>query len=363
MQVKQFSSKIKRIVIQTGIIIIISFFMLEVTLRISHYFNPSFIFYTNSYNRYRGKPYAQDYNIQLNSLGFKDKERTEKKENIYRIIGIGDSFTFGAVPYEYNYLTLLESHLQHAGYNIEVMNMGICAMGPKEYLSLFISEGLKLKPNMLLLSFFVGNDFFDCLNAERKWHSYLFATSFLYYLATLWHNYEGIVVHGKRDYCDDCPTFDEKTYLQIEGERSFVFIEGNKLFIKSLDSALNYLSSINDICKKEHIEFIVVIIPDELQMDRVLQNEVIDAYYPKLDRSKWNIALPNTMLSDRLQKLGIKSIDLYSSFSTKSERLYRPRDTHWNIAGNQLSADIIKEHIVTSFGENSKYRHSHEGCR
>ena len=336
--------------------------MVEITLRISHYFNPTFIFYTNSYNRYRGKPHAQDYSFKLNSLGFKDKEFTEKKENIYRIIGIGDSFTFGVVPYEYNYLTLLESQLQRAGYNIEVMNMGICAMGPKEYLSLFVSEGIKFKPDMLLLSFFIGNDFFDSINSDSKWHSYSYTTSFIYYLITLWSNYEATIINSDGDYCDECPIFDKKTYLEIEGERSFVFVEGNKLFVKSLNSALYYLSSINDICKKEHIEFVVVIIPDELQMDRVLQNEVIDIYYPKLNKSEWNITLPNTMLSDRLQKLGVKYIDLYSSFSTKSaERLYRVRDTHWNIAGNQLAANIIKEHIVRSFKENTKYRYSHGG--
>ena len=361
MQMKQFFFKTARIVIQTGIIIIISFFMVEITLGISHYFNPTYIFYTNSYNRYRGKPHADDYHFKLNSSGFKDKEFTEKKENIYRIIGIGDSITFGVVPYEYNYLTLLESHLQHDSYNIEVLNMGICAMGPKEYLSLFVSEGLKLKPNMLLLSFFIGNDFFDSVNSERKWHSYSYGTSFFYYLITLWNNYEYIVVHSKKDYCDDCPNLDKKTYLETEKKRSFVFLEGNKFFVKSLNSALYYLSCINDICKKEHIEFVVVIIPDELQMDRVLQNEVIDIYYPKLNQSEWNITLPNTMLSDRLQKLGIKYIDLYSSFSAKTERLYKPRDTHLNIAGNQLAANIIKEHIVNSFKENPKYRNRHAG--
>jgi hypothetical protein len=130
---------------------------------------------------------------------------------------------------------------------------------------------------------------------------------------------------------------------------------------KSLNGALYYLSSINDICKKEHIEFVVVIIPD-VQIDHILQNEVIDTYYQKLNKSEWNITLPNTMLSDRLQKLGVKYIDLYSSFSTKSaKRLYRVRDTHWNIAGNQLAANIIKENIVNSLKENIKYRSSHGG--
>jgi len=54
------------------------------------------------------------------------------------------------------------------------------------------------------------------------------------------------------------------------------------------------------------------------------------------------------MLTDRIGKLGIKYIDLYHGFENKSEiRLYKPRDTHWNIAGNQLAANIIQEHILS----------------
>ena len=68
------------------------------------------------------------------------------------------------------------------------------------------------------------------------------------------------------------------------------------------------------------------------------------------------------MLSDRLDKLGIKYIDLLPSFSENSgERLYRVRDTHWNIAGNQLAANIIQAHIVNYVRENAKYRYSSGG--
>lgn len=358
MQVKQFFQKGQRIIIQTGIIILIFFFLAEITLRIYQHFHPTFIFYDDSYNRYRGKPYADDWDFKLNSRGFKSKEFTEKKENIYRIIGIGDSFAFGVVPYKYNYLTLLESQLLQDNYNAEVLNMGIVCTGPIEYLSIFVREGLELKPDMLLLSFFIGNDFTDCFERERKLYSYSYVASFLNYLITLTSKYEGNIIHAKADYCDDCPNFDRKTYLQMEVERSFIFLEGNEKFIKLFNTALDCLSSINDICRKQGIEFMVVIIPDEMQINQVLQQEVIEAFYPKLNNMKWNITLPNKMLTDELTKLGIKYIDLYPFFREKSaERLYRPRDSHWNIAGNQLAADIIKENIVSYVREsNAKYR-------
>jgi hypothetical protein len=360
MKVNELFPKSKRIVLQTCLIILISFFMGEITLRIYHYINPIFIFYSDSYNRYRGKPYADDYHFKLNSLGFKDKEFTEKIDNVYRIIGIGDSFTFGIVPYNYNYLTLLESQLLQEGPNIEILNMGIPGAGPKDYLSLFVREGLNLKPDMLLLSFFIGNDFTDSLKRERGWYNYSYVTSLFYYLITIKSKYEGIIVHGKGDYYDDRPTFNEEAYLKIEGDRSFIYLEGNDYFVKLLNLTLYYLSLINDICKKHNIEFVVVLIPDELQINNALQKEVIDIYYPKLNKMKWNIILPNQMLGAGLDKLGIKYIDLYASFSGRSgERLYRLRDTHWNIAGNQLAANILKERLVTYLRENPNYRSRH----
>ena len=355
---KQFLPKTKLIITQLTIIILISFGLGEISLRIYHHFNPSFIFYSNSYNRYRGKPHSDDWDFKLNSLGFKDKEFTKKKEHIYRIIGIGDSFAFGVVPYKYNYLTLLESQLLKDNINEEVLNMGIPSIGPKEYLALFVNEGIALKPDMLLLTFYIGNDFTDCRASKRDLYSYSYVASLLNYLIKLEYKYEGRIRNSNGVYYDDRPTFDRKTYLEIMKKRSFIYLEGNQPFMELLNSAVYYLSSINDICKIQNIKFIVVIAPDELQINCSLQNAVIEAFYPNLNRGKWNITLPNKMLTSRLDQLGIKYIDLYPFFREKSsEPLYRPRDTHWNIAGNQLAADIIEQHILSHVKElKIKYR-------
>jgi hypothetical protein len=310
-----------------------------------HYVKPSFVFYDSSYNRYRGRPYAPDYGFHLNSQGFKDREFGDKKPGVYRILGLGDSFAFGVVPYKDNYLTLLESELQQAGKCVEVLNMGIPGIGPREYLSLFVNEGLPLKPDMLLLSFFVGNDFLDV--GERQIYTYSYVASLMYAFITAWMDYDGEVVHGAGEYCDDCPAFDEKTYLKIEGKRSFIFWDKNYRFSWLLNNVVHYMKELKDVCDKNHVKFVVVIIPDEIQLDKQLQQKVYQAYYAGYDKNPWHMDLPNRLLSQELDRLGISHIDLYGHFAKVTDRkLYRPRDSHWNIAGNRLAAQVLKDFLL-----------------
>ena len=329
-------------VFQVGLILLISLLVGEATLRVYNYFTPISVFYSSSYNRFRGKPYAYDWDFRLNSQGFKDEEFGDKQDYVYRILGIGDSFAYGVVPYRHNYLTLIESKLQHENKNVEVLNMGIPSIGPKDYWFLLLREGLALKPDMVLLSFFIGNDFIDS-NRIRKFYSYSYVASLLYYILNIQRRFDG---HGKNDYCDDCPTFDNGTYLQIEKRRSFIYKKGNRRFDRLLDDALHYLSKIKDICRKRDIEFVVVLIPDELQINHALETEIRETFYPNLERDRWDITLPNTALLELLNDSGIHHIDLHPYFAEKSQQqLYRLRDTHWNIAVNQLATDIIQNHI------------------
>ena len=109
----------------------LAFLLGEVMLRIYQYVNPVFVFPDHSYNRFRGKPHADDYGFKLNSHGFKDVEFQPTKEpGQLRILGIGDSFVFGHVPYQHNFLTLLEDRLKVQGRPVEVINMGIPGTSP-----------------------------------------------------------------------------------------------------------------------------------------------------------------------------------------------------------------------------------------
>ncbi|MEZ5421131.1 MAG: hypothetical protein R2708_27860 [Vicinamibacterales bacterium] len=64
----------------------------------------------------------------------------------------------GVVPRRDNYLTLVEQALAADG-PAEVVNLGVSGTEPRDYLSLLVDEGLGLDPDLVLVGFFVGNDF------------------------------------------------------------------------------------------------------------------------------------------------------------------------------------------------------------
>jgi hypothetical protein len=329
----------------------ITFILSEITFRIYNKINPTFVFYDYSYNRWRGKPNAEDYQFNLNSQGFKDIEFSQQKDSqTYRILGIGDSFTFGVVPYPYNYLTVLEEQLNQAGKNIEIINMGIPGMGPRDYLSILSNEGLGLNPDRVLISFFIGNDFSDndlTKNVRRKNYSYVI--EFFRSLIKIQQNYEGHIFNPPERgiYQDNQPTLSEESFLEVEEERSFQYLtdeESQEEFKELFEDAVNDLKKIKALCDYQNIALTVVIIPDEVQVNPELQAKIIERF--ELDNSSLiDFKLPNQLLQAELQQSNIDSIDLLDEFITVSqqERLYKPLDTHWNIAGNQLAADIIQE--------------------
>ena len=183
-----------------------------------------------SYNRFRGKPFAPFWNFHLNSRGFNDVEfSTHKTPGTIRILGIGDSFAFGVVPYEYNYLTLVEQYLKQSGHNVELINMGIPSIGPKEYLSLLVNEGFALEPDRVLLSFFIGNDFEE--SRRRKLISYSYVASLITVCSgTLEKIRRTNRLRSVGTYDDNAPTFTDDAYLKLELKRSTIFWRDNRAF-------------------------------------------------------------------------------------------------------------------------------------
>ncbi len=89
----------------------------------------------------------------------------------------------------------------------------------------------------------------------------------------------------------------------------------------------------------------IVIIPDEVQVNQQLQTQVITAL--KMKPETFDFSMPNQRLSQALTMLNINHLDLYPAFlqASTEKRLYKPNDSHWNIAGNQLSASLIRHYL------------------
>jgi hypothetical protein len=308
---------------QVLLVLLISFVFGEVALRLVHRVYPTFVYYDDSYNRFRGKPGSEFRGHPLNELGFNDVTFEREKGDRFRIVALGDSFAFGVVPYTNNYLTMLERKLNRTHRPVDVLNMGIPRTGPVEQLGLLLREGLSFDPDLVLISFFVGNDFLDVRRAARKDKSLAdrsYVLSLLYYAVMVRPRVEPSQIYGRREYQDDAPTLGERAFLEIVARRGVVFRTDWAEFSEAFDLAVGTLQEIRRVCDQHGVDLSVVLIPEEVQLDPTLQESLI----------------------------GFDVLDLYPRFAekTNSQRLYKPRDTHWNIAGNRLAASEIAHHLV-----------------
>jgi len=132
--------------------------------------------------------------------------------------------------------------------------------------------------------------------------------------------------------------------MELAVARSRIYVEDNPGLRRGLPDALASLTRIRDICRERRIELLVVGIPDEVQVDADLQREVIRRL--GIEPSRIDFTAPNRALADELRQRGIRYLDLLLPFrGAAATRLYKPRDSHWNIAGNRRAAEAIAAHI------------------
>ena len=100
--------------------------------------------------------------IQTNDLGFRDDEAhiPAKQPGEYRIVVIGDSFTFGpGVEYGHLFTTLLGSRLARSHPQVKVINLAVEGYNIIQYEGVLEEVGLGLKPDLVLVTMFPVNDF------------------------------------------------------------------------------------------------------------------------------------------------------------------------------------------------------------
>lgn len=101
------------------------------------------------------------YTVETNKKGLRDEYFKEKPSNdTYRILVIGDSYTFGwGVNESDRYTELLERRLEtKGGKDYQVINAGIPGWGMKDYYTFLRERGLSYHPDMVIIGI-VGNDF------------------------------------------------------------------------------------------------------------------------------------------------------------------------------------------------------------
>ncbi len=98
---------------------------------------------------------------RTNAHGFRGPETTlAKPDGVFRIVGLGDSFTFGTgVRREHTFLAVLEERANLAGPDApyEVLNLGVMAYDTVAEVSLLEHIGFRFEPDLVVIAFFLND--------------------------------------------------------------------------------------------------------------------------------------------------------------------------------------------------------------
>lgn len=300
-------------------------------------------------HRYAGGEIYRGF--RLNAGGYHDTEwEKPKPTGTLRVLALGDSFAFGVVDYEDNFLTRLETELtQRLERSVEVVNLGIAGIQPEDYRHLLNEEGLAFEPDIILICLYSGNDF-----SKRRTGSRLHYANWrlaavprrLLRVAREEKARDGVEAarpagraRERRDRARP-PTFTPEAYSAIVARQLELHVRPvtEKIERKFRDT----FAILEDIiADASPIPVAVAYLPNELLVNDELREEVCEAH--GIDEPKLDLEAPRRRLSEFCVRTKTPLIDLWPAILEvqRAGGAYELRDSHWNVAGNAAAAAAL----------------------
>ena len=311
----------------------------------------------------------------LNSRGLRTHEYAVERQGGLRVVALGDSFTWGEVPFADTWPVRLQSQLRKTleRNDVEVISLAVPAIGPKFYLRMWELEGRKLQPDLVVVGLFVGNDLTDHSRARPKTSRYSWLVEHSL-AARAVRNLVRVVRSGARTdageeqyqpisseqigyelpgyaagFDPSQKVFKDEEFMRIEWNRMAICLEDNRPLVwRLMRKAGPLLKELDRSVRDSGAVLVIFLIPDEFQVDDELSARLLEKN--DTDPKEYVPNMPQKILMRYLSENGIHSIDGLEEFRSRStvENLYRPSNTHWNAAGNQLAAEMIVDYLQAS---------------
>jgi hypothetical protein len=243
-------------------------------------------FYTNNEGLFVADSVAQSkFGIKVNSEGFRSPCFCALDSNKKRVLLIGDSFTWGmsAQPVENNcYADILRNETA-----FEIINTGIPAADPVQYAAIAQKYIPTLKPDYVLVIFFMGNDLMMYDRPSIPGEPYCYPTNAGAILADIDGKHFSNVNDAYRYVAF------EKYYLKNTGNIAETIISKSALLsrlyslkyrieekiryeknVKNTGITKKYLNKIKQVCAGNNVPVKYVLIPEVKEADWPLENYV-----------------------------------------------------------------------------------------
>lgn len=276
-------------------------------------------------------------NIRINSHGLRDVEHSwDKPQDTYRILGLGDSFTFGyGINLEHSYLKQLESLFKDNGKSVEVINAGVIGYNFYQSLTYLKQKGINYHPDLIIFFYYiddltgisskdeamrVSN---ELVQDREKPHSIL-STSYLYNFVT--NSISLIDVKFRsRTGADWIKSIEDREAYLRDRMATYKIDESQLKLLRGLLAELKQLS--NQI----GADLLIVAIPDAAQIG-----------IPEMQT-------PYILLQRECENIRVPFLDIISIFEKQPDlkSLYLfPMDAHTNPRGNSIIAEKLYDFVV-----------------
>ena len=330
---------------------------------------------------YQLYPLSEFYGYAKNSLGLLDKDfDIPKPKGRLRIVAVGDSFTHGTVPYPDNVMTKVEEklHAMCAKQDFDILNLGVPGAGVGDYREI-TRLAMPLEPDVVLLNFYLGNDGPDLIHgrdtvSERAGSaltSYL--VRFIRNSYILLRNAQGVperraALLAKRysrgaertevtfRFRDDAAPFNRPTifgdaWVRIVRDELTHFAVPAESGQLERDWAQTFLTlrRMNAALAERNIALVIALYPTEFQLDGEKLRDAIRLANTReggrpFREDAIDSALPGKTVLEFCRAEGLTCFDITVELAEKcraaGKPCYIPQNTHWNILGNALAADI-----------------------
>ena len=329
---------------------------------------------------------------KINSVGFRDTKHTYSKgQDVFRIVMLGDSFCdFLDLPLKQLFHSVLERKLNSELHQpIERINLGISGFGTaQEYLALK-HYGLKYRPDLVILAFYLGNDVHDnSLEWQGRDMDVTHTTTPFFVLkdGTLEPkppnpnpgeaptNIESkaplqrIKDFANKDFPDvvyrirNVPLLAkfllELGLIEAEPNLPRTLDPGTELYLEQYPPEVAeawevtkaLILKLAEELEASKIGFLVVVIPLEFEFRVDELKKVLE--YAEMRTLKIDPRKPEGILSKFLETNHINFLLLHPGFEKynnetgKSLHFHRPGDNHWNADGHALAAQLIYQKLV-----------------
>jgi len=332
--------------------------------------------------------------LAFNSLGMHDTEHLLKKPpDVFRILLLGDSFIQAVQVSEIETAhQVLENHLnaprQTGQPTVEVLGSGVINWGTNQQLVFYREQGHLFQPDLVLLAFYIGNDFSDNLpgNAITTGGFNCYAPYFavcngnlnptpLSYapgisnlqntcssLQRIWINGIGRLFQYSRLYQQIEP-FIAANYPRQQFGQTYP-LAFTALYLPSEEAELEQAWQITTATiaqlQKEVIAdgsrlAVILISPDIIIRLGALSSEEQAVFLN--DNSAFAEAQadrPNQLLAESLNGQNIPFIDLtqpmVDHWASQGVPLYLLGEGHWTVEGNRVAAEIISQWLIDNNG-------------